>query len=403
MYNTTMFLAASFTSKLTEWTNAIKSTFESLGTFGSVLLVIIILWLGKFVVKAVGKLVEKALNKTSLDDKLAAKLGHNANVTTGVVGFVKAVLFLFVLIFALDAADLDKVSGPLNNIFQQILEFIPKLLLAGVMGYIVVMIAGVVKRLLTDVLNTAKVDERLGAVAGATPITTALASSAYAFFLLLFTPAVLDVLGIEAVSQPISDIVEQITTKIPLVFLAGILIFVGCFIGNIAKQLVSNSLQATNVNSFPEKLGLAVPTSGARSISSIAGTVVMITVIVTTLTSALELLSIPLLSEASRGLFTGYFNILLALLILVAGLIGARFAHDHLAPGNATLAKYVKYAISAVVIIVALNRTGIAPDLTGLPYKAAIYATAFAFGVGFAIAIGFGARGFVSRWFDKRG
>lgn len=398
-----MFLAASFIDNLNKWAGAVKNTFDSLGTFGSILLVLIILWLGKFVVKAVGSLVEKALNKTNLDDKLASKLGHNTNVTKGIVGFVKAVLFLFVLIFALDAADLDKVSGPLNNIFAQILDFIPKLLLAGVMGYIVIMIAGVVKRLLTDVLNTAKVDERLGAVAGATPITTALASAAYAFFLLLFTPAVLDVLGVDAVSDPIKGIVEQITSKIPLVFLAGVLIFVGCFIGNIAKQLVSNSLQATNINSFPEKIGLAVPTSGARSISSIAGTVVMITVIITTLTSALELLSIPLLSEASRGLFTGYFNILLALIILVVGLLGARFAHDHLAPGNATLAKYVKYAITAVVTIIALNRTGIAPDLTGLPYKAAIYAVAFAVGVGFAAAIGFGARGYVTRWFDKRG
>ncbi len=386
-----------------ESTAAVKGIFSSLGTFGDILLVLLILWIGKFVVNAVGKLVEKSLSKTSLDDKIAAKFGHDTNVSKGIVGFVKAILMLFILIFALGTANLDSVSEPLTNILNDIFDFIPKLLLAGVMAYIVVMIAGLIKNLVRDVLSAAKVDERLGSVAGTAPISNALATAAWAFFLLLFTPAVLNILGIDAVSKPIQGIVNQITGAVPNILIAGVLIAIGCLIGDIAKRLVTNLLQATNVDEFPAKLGLSVPTSGSRSISSIAGTIVMISVIILTFTAAIDKLNIDILSRASEGLYQGYFNILLALLILVVGVIASRFAYDNLVEGNAGLAKIAKYAIIILTSVVALNRTGLAPELTGLPYTVAIYAAGVAFGIGGAIAIGLGAQTFVQRWLDKRG
>jgi len=403
MQNINTILGATFMGTVNEWTAAVRNVFTSLGTFGDILLVLLILWIGKFVVKAVGKLVEKSLSKTSLDDKIAAKFGHDTNVSKGIVGFVKAILMLFILIFALGAVELDSVSDPLKNILNQVFDFIPKLLLAGVMAYIVIMIAGLIKSLVGDVLTAAKVDERLGSVAGTSPISSALATAAWAFFLLLFTPAVLNILGISAVSEPIQDIVTQVTGAVPNILVAGVLIFIGCLIGNIAKRLVTNLLQATNVDSFPAKLGLSIPTSGSRSISSIAGTIVMISVIILTFTAAIDKLNIDILSRASEGLYQGYFNILLALLILVAGVIASRFAYDNLVEGNACLAKIAKYGILILTTVVALSRTGLAPELTGLPYTVAIYAAGVAFGIGGAIAIGLGANSYVQRWLEKRG
>lgn len=382
MQNINTIIGNAFASTLSEWTAAIQGIFKGLGPIGDILLVLVVLWIGKFVVKAVGKLVEKALSKTNLDDKIAAKFGHDTNVSKGIVGFVKAILMLFILIFALGMANLDSVSEPLTNILNDIFEFIPKLLLAGVMAYIIIMIAGLIKNLVRDVLSAAKVDERLGSVAGTTPISSALATAAWAFFLLLFTPAVLNIIGIDAVSRPIQGIVTKITGAVPNILVAGILIAIGCLIGDIAKRLVTNLLQATNVDSFPAKLGLTVPTSGSRSISAISGTIVMISVIILTFTAAIDMLNIEILSKASAGLYQGYFNILLALLILVVGVIASRFAYDNLVEGNAGLAKVAKYAILILTTVVALNRTGLAPNLTGLPYTVAIYAAGVAFGIG---------------------
>lgn len=403
MQNIHTILGASFMSTLNEWTASARSLFSSLGAFGDILLVLIILWIGKFIVKGVGKLVEKSLSKTSLDDKIAAKLGHDTNVSKGIVGFVKALLMLLILLFALDAVEMTQVSSSINLIWAQVALFIPKLLLAGLLAYIVVMVAGLVKTLLTDVLKAAKVDERLGSVAGTTPITGAVATAAYAFFLLLFTPAILDILGVEAVSKPIQGIVNQITGSVDEIIVAGVIIFLGCLIANIAKRLVTNLLQATNVDSFPAKLGLDLPATGAGAISSIAGTVVSVSVIVLALTSAIKELDIEILSLASVGLYTGYFNILLALLILAAGILAARFAYDKLVEGNATLAKVAKYGIITLTTVVALSRTGLAPEITSLPYTVAIYALGVAFGIGGAIAIGLGANSYIQRWLEKRG
>ncbi len=393
-------VATKMTSWMPDWALGL---IDKLGPLWNILLVLVILWVGKIVAKKIGKLVEKALSKTQIDDKLAAKVGYDANVSKGIAGFVVALVMLFVLIFALGMAGLDSVSEPLRNILDDVLGFIPNVLLAGLMTYIVVMIAGIIKQLLSGVLSASKIDERLGSVAGTAPISNAICTAAYAFFLLLFTPAILDVLGIEAVSKPIKGIVSQITGSVDNILIAGVIIFIGCLIANIAKRLVTNLLQATNVDSFPEKLGLSMPTTGSSAISSIAGTVVMISVIILALTSAIKELNIDILSDASTNLYSGYFNILTALIILAVGVIASRFAYDKLKDGNEGLAKVAKYGIITLTSVVALNRTGLAPELTGLPYTVAIYAVGVAVGIGGAIAIGFGAQGFMARWFDKRG
>ncbi|MGJ8657614.1 MAG: mechanosensitive ion channel [Akkermansiaceae bacterium] len=402
MNNTMMFLGNTFRDTMQDWINTVQDLFSSLGRFGDILLLILILWVGKFIVKGVGKLVEKSLSKTSIDDKIAARFGHDTNVTGGIVGFVKALLMLFILIFALGVAKLDVVSQPLNDMLTKVTNFIPNLVVAGVLAYVIVLIAGLVKKLLADVLVATKLDERLGSVAGTTPVSNSLVTAVYAFILLLCAPAVLDLLKIDAISSPIKGIVTSITDAVPRILAAGVIIFLGCLIGNIAKRLVSNLLEGTNVNTFPAKMGLSVPTTGARSISSVAGTVVMISVVVLSLTAAIRELNIDILSRASEGLYTGYFNVLLALIILAAGIIASRFVYDNLVGGNPLLAKISKYAIIIFTSVVAINRTGIANGLASLPYTVAICAAGVALGIGGAIAIGLGGHTYVSRWLDKR-
>jgi len=399
MNNTMMFLANQYSETIQGW---IK-TVQGFGPLGGVVLLILILWVGKFVVNNVGKLIEKALSKTSIDDKIAAKFGHDTNVTGGIVGFAKAILMLFILIFGLGVAKLDVVSAPLSDMFSTILNFLPNLLVAGILAYVIVLIAGLVKKLLGDVLVASKLDERLGSVAGTTPVSNSLVTVIYALILLLCAPAVLDVLKIDAISTPIKGIVNSITGVVPNILVASVIIFLGGLIGSIAKRLVVNLLEGANVNSFPAKIGMNVPTTGARSISAIAGTVVMISVVVLSLTAAINELNIEILSKASEGLYTGYFNVLLALIILTGGVIASRFAYDHLVEGNACLAKIAKIAIIVFTSVIALDRTGISSELTSLPFTIALYAAGVAFGIGGAIAIGLGGQTFVSRWLDKRG
>ncbi len=402
MNNITLSLG-SLTDSIQNWIGIVQNVFEGLGTFGNILLLLLILIIGKFIVKGIGKVATKALSKTNLDEKLSAKFGSDTNITGGIVGFIKAIAFLFILLFGLNIAGLTDVSEPIKNLLNQFFGFIPNLIVAGILGYIIILIAGLIKQLVSDVLNASKLDERLGSTPGTTPVSGSLATALYAFILLLCAPAVLDALGIEAISKPIKGIVESVVSAIPKILIAGILLAVGGLIGSIAKRLVENILKGTNVDSLPSKFGMNLPTEGSRALSSIAGTVTMISIIILTLTAAIKELDIDILSQASDGLFTGYFNILLALIILAAGIVASRFAYDHLVGGNAQLAKIAKYAIVIFTSVIALNRSGIATDLTSLPYTVAIYAAGVALGIGGAIAVGLGGQDYVSRWFSKRG
>lgn len=401
MNHITLSLGA-LTDTIQNWISVVKEALGSLGMFGNILLLLLILFIGKFIVKIIGKVVTKALAKTNLDEKLSAKFGNDTNITGGIVGFVKAIAFLFILLFGLNIAGLDDVSEPIKNLLNQFFGFIPNLIVAGILGFIIVMIAGLIKQLVSDVLNASKLDERLGSTPGTTPVSGSLAIALYAFILLLCAPAVLDALGIEAISTPVKNIVNSVVAAIPKILIAGVILAIGGLIGSIAKRLVENILKGTNVDSLPAKFGMNVPTEGSRALSSIAGTVTMISIVILSLTAAIKELDIDILSQASDGLFTGYFNILVALIILTAGIVASRFAYDHLVGGNAQLAKVAKYAIVVFTSVIALDRAGLS-DMTSLPFTVAIYAAGVALGIGGAIAIGLGGQDFMSRWFSKRG
>ena len=60
-------------------------------------------------------------------------------------------------------------------------------------------------------------------------------------------------------------------------------------------------------------------------------------------------------------------------------------------------------SLIGIASVAALNRSGIAPDITGAPYQAALTGLALALGLGGGIAFGLGGKDAVHRWLEKRG
>jgi len=377
---------------------------QTLGPVGSAIAAIVVFLIGKTIAKGISKLVEKSLSKSSLDDKLAKVLGSNAGSSEKMVGsFVYGLLLLFVIILALNIAGLKEVLAPLQSLLDQILAAIPKILVAGIVIYLGTVLAKIVKGLVGNVLNAARVDERLGNTTGETPISGAVSTALYCFIILLFLPVALGFLQMPELSEPIAGITENILGTIPNILIAGILIAVGVIIGQIAQKLITNLLSATGVDNFPAKMGLAIPSSGKNSISGLAGLIVFVSILVTVIATAIDKLQLGILSEASGFVLGGYWNVLIAILIFGAGFVAAKFAYSQLADKNLVLAKVVNGIILFVSAVVALNRSGIAPDITGLPFNVIVIALGFAAGIGGAIALGLGGKDFVARYLQKRG
>jgi len=389
-------------SSLSSIMDSVTNAMGAFGPLGKIILALVVFLILKKIAGIVKTLLQKGLNKTSLDDKLAAKLGAKSDISGMICTIAYLLLVIYAAVIALGVAELSDVATPLNSMLDGILGYVPNIIGAGILLYILIFLANVVKQLLANVLSAAKVDERLGSTTG-TPIANSLVTAAYGFLILLFIPAVLDVLAIDAISDPIKGIVDQVTGAVPKVLLAGALIAIGIIVGQIASRVVTNLLKGTGVDQAPSKIGLNFPTEGKAAISSIVGLVVLISIAVTVFTSAISVLDIELLTNLSGLILGGYYNILLAVLVFGAGLLGSKFAYDALIEKNPIIAKIVRGLIITVSGVVALDRAGIASNLTSLPYQVAIISAGVAFGIGGAIAIGFGAREYVANFLNKRG
>ncbi len=378
--------------------------FESFGPLGKYLAAILIFLIGRAVARGVGKMVERGLTKTGLDDNIGKHLGSSKGSSPArMVGMlVYYVLLLFVLIFALGFVGLNEVTDPLKDLLSKFLGYIPALIGAGIIVFLGVVLARVVKALLENVLTAAKIDERLGNATEGAPITNALSTAAFSLVLLLIAPAALDTLGIKSISEPIRGIVEQILGAVPNILVAGVLLAIGAIIAGVAQRLVANLLEGTGVNAYPNRLGLGMPESGNGSVSHIAGLLTYISILVLLGSAAIERLDVKILNNASEGFVGGYFNVLLAVLIFGGGWFGAKFAYNALDDMNKLLAQVVRIAILFFVGVIALERTGIAPDLTGMPYHLTLYALAAAIGIGGAIAIGLGSKDYIARWLENK-
>lgn len=392
-----------FGDKLGEFFQRMEQGFDAIQPFGSYILAILVFFLGRIVARGIKSLVYKGLKKTEVDDKIARFVGYEGAAEGAIANFVYYLLLLFLAILALGVAGLDEVSGPLQDMLRDFLGFIPNLVGAGVLLYFVLLVAKAVKMLAAGAMEAAKLDERLGAVAGKAPVANSLATALYCFIVLLFIPAVLSVLSLESVSKPVGNVIDTILGAVPNIIIASVLIAVGILIGQIARRLVTNLLEAAGANQWPAKIGLEIPTEGKGSVSNMVGLIVMISVAVLMVGAAINELNIELLAGASEELVTGYFNVLLAVIIFGAGLLLSKFAYSNLADKNVTLAKVAKYAVLIITTVVALQRSNIAPELTGLPYTIAIYALGVALGVGGAIALGLGGREYVARWLERKG
>lgn len=376
----------------------------SLGPAVKYIFAIVVFIIGKSLIGGVTKLIEKGLKKTGIDEKIASSMGASAGSTEKVIAsFIQAVLMLVLVITALDIAELTQIVQPLNRLLDSFLGAIPNILVAGIVFYLGLILAKIVKSIVSNVLNVARIDHRLGAEEGKTPIADGLSIAIYCFIILLFAPVALRFLNMPEISDPMAAISYNILDSVDNILMAAVLIAVGVLIGQIAKKLVTSLLEATGIDKLPEKAGLSIPSEGKNSISGIAGLIVFISILVLLISSAINVLGIELLSQASEVVLGGYFNVLLAVFIFGAGFIGGKFVYSQLADKNLLLAKVINGLIVFVTSIVALDRSGLAPDITGLPFTVIVISVGVAFGIGGAIAIGLGGKDYVARFLNKKG
>ena len=338
-------------------------------------------------------------------------------------------LYWFVLLFflplILGVLDLQGPLAPVQNLLDQILSALPRILNAVLIGVAGWFIAKIVRTIVTNFLAAVGTD-RIGTQMGLTQSATTgrmslsglLGTVVYVLILLPTVIAALNALQIEAISAPAIAMLGQIMAALPKIFTAALILGVSYVIGRFVADLVAQTLTSLGFNNIFNWLGFETPAAvrpladippsidplGQSTVippsrlprqtpSEIAGLVVLAGIMLTGAVAAVEKLEFAVLTDIVRAILASSANILGGLIVLAIGLYLANLAFNLIARsgGRQTrlLAQAARIAIIAFSVAMALDRMGVASNIINLAFGLLLGAIAVAIGISF----GLGGRG----------
>jgi Conserved TM helix len=336
-------------------------------------------------------------------------------------------VFLFFLPLILGVLDLQGPLQPVQNLLNEILAALPRILKAVLIGAAGWIIARVVQGIVTNLLSASGVD-RLGRrfglsrTTGSRSLSWLLGTIVFVLILIPTAIAALDALQIQAISAPATSMLNQILNTIPQIFTAALILLAGYVVGKFIADLVTNVLRSLGFDNLFSWLGLRRTARGTRqpgsplespqqvtpdgttipqpisqpasmtlrTPSEVLGIVSWVGVILFATVAATNVLNIPALTAIVTGLLVVFGRILVGLLIFAVGLYLANLAYNLIASSGGyqarILGQIARVAIIGLVSAMALQQMGIAPDIVNLAFGlllgAIAVATAIAFGLG---------------------
>ena len=231
--------------------------------------------------------VSRAGTKAGLDERL-----HNPGFTTLLADLAHWLVWLMALPALLRALELKGLLDPVNAMISKLLGFLPSLFGAAVVLGIGVLMAGIARRVVTGLLQAAgseKLAARLGLASalGERSLAGIAGSVVFALVLLPALAAALQALGLDAVTRPVSQLLDSVIALVPRLASAAIILGVAGLIGRALAGMVSDLLAGAGINRLPAKLGLQADFRPAgRDMGELAGLVVMTAVMFVALAQA---------------------------------------------------------------------------------------------------------------------
>ena len=306
--------------------NFVQLVLNSVPTLVAALAILIIGWLIAVVVSAV---VRRAVHRTTLDDRLAGWItGEEEAEAIEVERWIARGVFWLIMIFVLVAffqvLGLTLITDPLNQLLIQIFQYAPRLVGAGLLLVAAWVLASVLRFFVARVLKAAKLDDRLGTLAGVeeerVPLARTLGDAVYWLVFLLFLPAVLGALAVEGLLEPVQGMIGKILDFLPNIFAAGLIVAIGWFVARIVQRIVTNLLAAIGTDRLSEKVELD-RVLGKQRLSGVLGLIVYFLVLIPVLIAALNALALEAITEPASNML----NVILTALpgIFASGLLVA--------------------------------------------------------------------------------
>jgi len=373
-----------------------------------ILIAILILVATWIVARAVKWVLQKAIDRSPAlkkhvtgtpEETVGHQLGTIAKLIIWLVGIMAALRFL----------GIGQILAPINDLVVEIFAFLPKLIGAGLIFFIGLIVARIVRRLVETVLIAANIDGLLarvgigstegtvrtsadavppGAAPGSTRASLARAAGVLVYALIIIPVAIaaLQVLGIEAISGPAITMLNEILAAIPRVLAAALWLGIAFVAARFLKTIIEAILPPTGFDDAIRSTGvLPARASPSRIVANIA----MIAIILAASIEAAKQLggdtiAIFLIQVTELG-----SKVIFGTLIIVAGVFLARIVANLVGSGTGEgsfAQTIVRYAIIALFTAIGLTFMGLADQIVmlafGLILGSAAVACAIAFGLG---------------------
>jgi Conserved TM helix len=373
-----------------------------------VLIAILILVVTWAVARAVQWMLQKAI------DRSPALKKHVTGTPEETVGhqigtIAKLVIWLVGIMAALQFLGIAQILTPINDLTIDIFNFLPRLLGFGLILFVGLVVARILRRLVYTVLVASNIDGLLarigigstegtfradpsavppGTAPGATRASIAKAVSVLVFAIIMIQVAIaaLQVLGIEAISGPAIDMLQQIYAALPRILAAALWIGIAFVIGRFLKTIIEAILPPTGFDDAIRSTGvLPARSSPSRIVANVA---MMAIILAAGIEAAKQLggdtIAIFLIQVTELG-----SKVIFGTLIIVAGVFLARIISNLVGSGTGEggfAQTLIRYAIIALFTAIGLTFMGLADQIVmlafGLILGSGAVATALAFGLG---------------------
>lgn len=293
------------TNPVNDTVNVVQRTTNNIGQFLPNLLgAIVILVLGWLLAVLIAWAVRKLLNRTHIDNRIAAWVtgrpdSEGLPVEKWISDIAFWIIFIFALVAFLQALQLTAVYEPLNNLLNQIFTFLPKLAGAAILLAIAWVIATIVKLVVTRSLQAVRLDDRLNQEVNDTnnqfSVSETIGNTLYWFIFLLFLPSILSTLELEGTLQPVQRLLNDILSILPNIFAAILIGAAGWLVAQVVRRIVTNLLVAAGTDRLGTRFGINPSTTG-QSLSWIIGTIVYVLILIPVAIAALNALRISAIS-----------------------------------------------------------------------------------------------------------
>ncbi|MCB0416589.1 MAG: mechanosensitive ion channel [Bdellovibrionaceae bacterium] len=387
--------------------------FEFIPTLLGPIVLILIAWV---VASFLRFLVHKLMGSSQLNQMLSKWIGIEGNLQNSAAQTVGNIIYWMVfLIFSLailDTLNLQGLLEPLQQMFQQILGFLPNVFAALLILGFGWFFARVVQRILSNLTATVGVDRlsvQLGLQGnlGKHPTSHWLGVLGYILILIPVLIASLNALNLHSITQPVSEMLNEVLTTLPKLLAALLVLTVAYFAGRLLRGLVTVGLTNAGFNGVLAKMGIGkdpmdynsllgkmgigeAPKEGTRTPSDIAGFIIFFGLMLFAGIESLEIVGFQALAQLLTRFVVFFGQVLLGLMIFGFAMFISNIVANTIratgSPQSSALALVSRVAILVLAGAMALQQMGLAERIINLAFGivlgAVALAAAMAFGLG---------------------